>query len=226
MNGTSKEELFDALVRAAIREEIEHAPDQTDLTEHEFSARFDKKMKHLLRMQRRQAWVTRHKRKICQIAAAAACVVLVSGILLTKVEAIRIPVMRFFFAVTDQYTEIVPHRTQLAVSDAMQPYMPQYIPDDFVVTDIEEESTEVCITYEKDDGACFIVDFWMNVPDTALDTEHAKVKQIEIQGSPAILVQKQDGRTYVVWHVNGHQYSVEGYLTKEQALQILESVSV
>lgn len=118
----------------------------------------------------------------------AACVVLVSGVLLTKVEAVRIPVMRFFFAVTNQY--------------------------------------EVCITYEKDDGACFIVDFWMETPNTALDTEHAKVEQIEIQGSPAILVQKQDGRTYVVWHVNGHQYSVEGYLTKEQALQILESVSV
>lgn len=99
----------------------------------------------------------------------AACVVLVSGVLLTKVEAVRIPVMRFFFAVTDQY---------------------------------------------------------METPDTALDTEHAKVEQIEIQDSPAILVQKQDGRTYVVWHVNGHQYSVEGYLTKEQALQILESVSV
>lgn len=61
MNGTSKEELFDAFVRAAIREEIEHTEQQTHPVEHEFSACFDKKMKRLLRTQRRQAWITEHK---------------------------------------------------------------------------------------------------------------------------------------------------------------------
>ncbi len=226
MNGTSKEELFDAFVRAAIREEIEHTEQQTHPVEHEFSARFDKKMKRLLRTQRRQAWITEHKRKICQIAAAAACVVLVSGILLTRVEAVRIPVMRFFFNVTDKYTEVIPQRERSSVSNAMQRYMPQYIPDDFAATDIDEQKTEVCITYEKEDGACFILDFWVKAPDTSVDTENATVEEIQIQGSPAIVVQKQGGKTYVIWTVNGHQYSVEGYLTKEQALRILESVPV
>ena len=107
----------------------------------------------------------------------------------------------------------------------MEKYMPQFIPDRFVITDVNEQKDEVCVTYENDEGKAYIVDFWMNVQSTAVDTEDAAPEEVIIQNIPATIVEKQD-RTYIIWIVHGHQYFVEGYITREEGIRILESVNI
>ncbi len=82
-------------------------------------------------------------------------------------------------------------------------------------TAVNKQKDEVCVVYENDDGKAYIVGFGMNVQNTAVDTEDAAPEKVIIQNILASVVEKQD-RTYIIWVVNGHQYSVKGYIERRK----------
>lgn len=228
MDKKSREDIYRLLVRAAIQEDIEHSEEmQKDdkAEDHVFSDSFHKKMEKLFQKERRKQWRKTHKRTLYKVGAIAASFILVSSILVTKVDALRLPISNFLWRVTEKYTDITPQKMKYTVSKEKQKYMPDFIPDGFVITDVDEQKNEVCVTYENDEGKVYIFDFWMHIPDTAVDTEHATIEEVPIQNTPATVIEKQD-RTYIIWTVHGHQYSVEGYITREEGLDILKSIDI
>ncbi len=228
MDKKSKEDLFHLLVKAAIREDIENSEEiqnECELKDHVFSDDFNKKMDQLLKKERHKQWIKKNRPKVYKIGAVAASITIVSGILVTSVDALRLPVSNFLWNITEKYTDVTPEIIHYGMSQKMEKYMPQFIPDRFVITDVNEQKDEVCVTYENDEGKAYIVDFWMNVQSTAVDTEDAAPEEVIIQNIPATIVEKQD-RTYIIWIVHGHQYSVEGYITREEGIRILESVNI
>lgn len=230
MDEKAKENIFDAFIRSAIQEDIEsnhlnkEIPDDT--TEHIFSDTFEKKMKKLIKEQRRQAGRARRKHMVHRIGGMAAGIVLISGILVTNVDALRVPLSDFFLDVKDKYTDIVLSRQiHYDISDKLQKYMPEYMPEGFVITNVVEQTDEVSVTCENDGGAFYVLDFWMTVQDASTDTEDALSEKLILQGAPAMVVQKGD-RTYITWMPNEHQYYLAGQITKEEGIRILESVQV
>lgn len=230
MDKKAKENIFDAFIRSAIQEDIEsndlnkEIPD--DETEHIFSDAFEKKMKKLIKEQRRQAGRAKRKHMMRRIGGMAAGIVLIGGILVTNVDAFRVPISNFFLDIKDQYTDIVLSRQiHYDISDELQRYMPQYMPEGFVITNVVEQTNEVHITCENDGGEFYVLDFWMTAQNTSADTENTVWKKENIQGIPAMIIQKDD-RTYITWMPNEHEYYLAGQLTKEEGIRILESVQV
>ena len=228
MDKKSKDDLFHLLVRAAIQEDIENSEkiqNECELEEYVFSDDFNKKMDKLFKKERHRQWIKKNWPKVYKIVTVAASITIVSGILVTSVDALRLPVSNFLWNITEKYTDVTPEIIHYGMSQEMEKYMPQFIPDRFVITDVNEQKDEVCVTYENDEGKAYIVDFWMNVQSTAVDTEDAAPEEVIIQNIPATIVEKQD-RTYIIWIVHGHQYFVEGYITREEGIRILESVNI
>lgn len=226
MDKKSKEDIFHLLVKAAIQEDIENSEEiqnECELEEHVFSDNFNNKMNQLFKKERHKQWRKKHGRRLCKAGAIAASITIVSSILVTSVDALRLPISSFLWHITEKYTDITPRKTNYNISKEKQKYMPEFIPDGFVITDVDEQRDEVCVTYENDEGKVYIFDFWMRIPDTAVDTENATVEEVTIKDIPATVVVKQD-RTYIIWLFHGHQYSVEGYITREEGIDILKSI--
>lgn len=230
MDKKAKENIFDAFIRSAIQEDIEsnnlnqEIPD--DETEHIFSDAFEKKMKKLIKEQRRRAGRAKRKHMMRRIGGMAAGIVLIGGILVTNVDALRIPISDFFFDIRNRYTDIIMSRQiNYDISDKLQQYMPEYMPEGFVITNVAEQADEVSVTCENDGGEFYVLDFWVTARNTSIDTEDTVWEKETIQGFPAKIVQKDD-RTYITWMPNEHQYYLAGQITKEEGICILESVRV
>ena len=61
----------------------------------------------------------------------------------------------------------------------------------------------------------------------AYDTENATIREISIQGYPAVLIEKvKDGTEYtqLIWVPKNGEYHIAGYLPAEEAVQMLGSV--
>ncbi len=98
-------------------------------------------------------------------------------------------------------------------------YYPAFIPEGFEFEEVYNGTARYYDAEGKrltfDEGSCNI--------GTSVDTENAKISNIEINGSDAMLIEKR-GKSTVVWSVGKHYFIVEIVAEKEVALQIAESV--
>lgn len=228
------EERFERLIGLALDAEVESAEDSLKTEEelrasgiepHTFSLEFERKMEKLLRQQRRAAWRIKYKKTIKRMVVSAALLVLIAGITIFSVDAFRVPFMRFVLDLTGTHSDIVVEpKDKPAISEEFDPYLPSYVPEGFSVDTVQEYKGEgISISYTNGDGLFYGLRFNYQLSDSAIDTEDAQVEEITIKGFPALLTEK-DGRTMLSCGMNGQAYYVTGYISKDDAIKILESI--
>lgn len=227
------EERFERLIELALDAQVESSDDPLRAEEelrvdgiepHTFSPAFERKMERLIRRQRRAAWCEKHGRTVKRIAASAALFVVVAGVTVLSVDAFRVPVMRFVLDLTGTHSEIVIDTEKTSISKEFDPYLPSYVPAGFTVGTVQEyEGEGISIEYVNEDEQFYGLRFDYVLSGASIDTEDAQIEEITIQGFPALVTEKK-GRMMISCGINGHAYYVTGYISKEEAIKILESV--
>lgn len=231
------DERLERLIALALDASVESSADalQTEaalradgIEPHVFSPSFERRMEKLLRRQRRAAWREKHQKMVGRMAASAALVIGVAGVTVCSVDAFRVPVMRFVLDLTGLHSNVVIDEVgqteQPPVSKEIKARLPRYVPAGFALEAVQEYTGEgFSAQYSNGDGSFYGVRFNDVLSNAAIDTENAEVEEICIQGFPALIAEK-DGRTMISCGINGHAYYLTGYLSREDAIKILESV--
>jgi hypothetical protein len=175
--------LREAVVRADIRE-LEALPADHEIT-HEFSKRFERKMKKLVRRSKtgNQAGRVVFLRRRA-VALAAAIVILLATAM--SVSAVRAAVFEFITEVYEKFTHIFFEESPPSQesSDEFIVRRPSFIPEGFELVD-EKTAEPVLLVYEK--GSDYISYSQQKLEDVSLqvNTEGAALEELEFNGLPA-----------------------------------------
>lgn len=228
MKRRTQEEMFDLMLRDAFREDLQN--DEPELSAREeppvsFSPEFEGKMAKLIRKSRRAEWWQRNRGRVQRTAAMFAVVIMIGGLLVTKVDAFRVPFLELVYTVRDEFTEIdvkKPNHNNHA-EGAFDDCLPTYVPDGYYLDSMEEYEDFFEYTYTNGEEGYYSVSFYESAQDSAVDTEDAVATKKIIKGFPGFVSEK-DGRTIFLWYPNTHQYVIAGTLSVEEILRMIDSI--
>lgn len=197
---------------------------------HHFSRRFLRKMRALIRYERR----TPRMRKAvhCMKVAAAAFAVVLSltfGALMS-VEASRTRMIEIITRVLSDATSVRISVDNGAPSDKiLRPIMPTYVPEGYCITEKDVGKMSDYIIYENETGnAISYYQLLMGASETLIDTEDTFTRTVKI-GSKDVWVVVKPSRNYcsLYWHDSYYFYSLSGnYIGSDELLKMAESIII
>lgn len=215
---------LDVLLKDSLRSYIDSV-DEKNLPEHEFSARFERKMEQLTETQYRRE----HRPKAVRIVRKAAVIVLVccavafSGLM--TVEAFREKVLSFF-------TQVFPTYTELEISaegyedGELVPLKLGYIPEGMKEVYRSEDDWNVLVQYRNQQNFLIVSQrkFSDDSPWTIhLNTEDAETENIQINGYD-IWVIKRTETIQMCWVLNNSYVIVSGDLPREEMEKVVSNL--
>lgn len=237
MRDDLKQKQTDALLEWALEEQLEmdeelktYLPDKEAGQAHIFSEDFQRKMKKVRReagrIERRERWSRRFVR-YRKIAAAIGIVIFGSGVMVTQVEAFRVPIKKFFMELKDKSTTFgVQSENYFELTENYNQYEPQYVPQGFSVLEVEEVKGSFFIRYrneERQEEYTFY--FFDHVTTSSLDTENSVISETEIQGNRVVTVQGED-EIRIIMYIGECEVCIQGNIAYDEAINILESVKI
>ena len=205
-------------------------PSDADIPEHKFSRRFERKMKRLIREQRRSPQVNRVIRGLRRVAA----IILVIGILsfsgLMTVEAYREKVIEVISQVFHDLTNyrFISEESNLEQYVELPEITFQYIPDEMEKIEDTARERYRYILYEAQDGNFFELTQTVIVDNSdyekILDTEGAISEEFYIGDSEAVLNTK-NGVTSIFWTKDHILYSLYGTIDPTELKAVAEKIN-
>lgn len=219
------EESLKAAVISADRLLIDNLPSDDEI-DHEFSKRFERRMKKLIR--KYSSGKTNEKSHVAGkrwIAILAAVIMAFS--MAMSVSAVRESVYEFITQVYEKYTQIF-FSQELSSSQAdsyiFEAYIPTYIPESFQLVH-QEMSDMVLLEYEKgDDYISYDQEPLENV-SARINTEGIKIEDTKLNGMPAQYYSNK-GIQNLIWYDDHYMYAVSSTLDRKTVFRIAKSVPV
>lgn len=231
MNKNLDEKKSEYLLELALEEQLENDEDmrhweqiEEENPPHVFSERHNKRMRKIFRKAKRVEYYERYRKRALRAVAGFLIIVCASVITVTQVEAFRTPLMRFFTDVKAKSTFFgVEKERKLYLTKNFHEYEPMYIPEGFVVVEVDEHSNWFSIRYEKGKSQLYRYYFYNDVRDFALDTEVSVTINTEINGNKVSVIQKEN-EIKVIMYKNDMVFYLEGKISVEEAYKIMESI--
>lgn len=160
----------------------------------------------------------------------AACILIVFyiglSVAIATVHDVRVRVLDLIMNVEKQYTEITlqenSEKSFTVPSDWKGTYYPAYIPDGFEIESISSDFFHSNLVCKNGDLNLFFSEYGEDA-GTNIDTENAVVDAVMINGSPAILAEK-NGLVTIAWAYQVNYFVLQAQVDRDIALQIAESV--
>ncbi len=213
--------LREAVVRADIRE-LEAMPADYEI-EHEFSKRFERKMKKLVRRSKtgNQAGRVVFLRRRA-VALAAAIVILLATAM--SVSAVRAAVFEFITEAYEKFTHIFFEESPPSQesADELSIRRPSFIPEGFELVN-EKTTGPVLLVYEK--GSDYISYSQQRLENVSLqvNTEGAELEELKFNGHPAKYYSNR-GVQNLLWYDDEYLYMVSSTLDRDTVFRIAGSV--
>lgn len=213
--------LFMECYCATLSEDIHRQVDQVQADDLAFPAALDDRCRSAIK---KEYAVRKRKQSLKSIAkglryAASFAVVLLAlaSVLFISVEAIRVPIINYYIAQSDQYVEFTSRQQEapdgLANINAEDP-LAGLLPEGYELTKLENnlpKSTQAI--YKDSDNNSILFSMYPSNTIVRVDSENTQiVKEIQICGYNGLLVVK-DGRTTVAW----------GYESDSKTISIIAS---
>lgn len=149
----------------------------------------------------------------------------ISVFAVTRVEAFRLPLIRFFTEVKEKSTKFnFQGENNTNLTKNYQAYEPGYIPDGYSSAEVSEGKGSFFIKYVNSTGTqSYIFYYYGNPSAIAIDTEEAGVSKVLINGNESYVIQKND-ELKVLMNKDNHQFYIHGTLSLDQACKIMESI--
>lgn len=202
---------------------LEQIPKESDLF-HIFSKKFNRKMKALLKYEKRTPFM----RSFVRYAKAAIATILIT-ISLTfaatmSVEAYRV---RFFEIVTqiwEQLTSITISSNENAGSDILVAYEPTYLPDGYLASDRTSDKYEQTIIYTNSaSDNIYFSQYLLTQGEAIIDTEGIESETIEIDGQSVTCIENK-GVIQVYWNDSRHSFYIMGSMDKTELVRMAQSI--
>lgn len=223
----NKKDTFDKILDTLIDEAIpivESMPDE-DLPDEipgEYSEDFEKRMKKIFAAERKKIRRKQIFKNIRRIAACFAIFIVVSGITVMSVSALRVKILNLIFNSQETNTEV-----QFEDSDQSNEYDDvglelMYVPDGFEIIRKDIQDNIVYLRFENDD-LYFSVKLTKSTGTISIDTEDANVEEIYINGNKALYVEKSSLKT-LTGMIGDYSYTINGNIDKDEILKISENL--
>ena len=230
MSDDLKRKKSDDLLELALEEQLENdgemqAYQSGNERPHEFSDEHNRKIKDILKRAEREENKKKYRRKRLQAAACIILILSVSTLTVTRVEAFRLPLIRFFSEIREKSTKLnMQGENNFNLTKKFQEYEPQYIPSGFSVDEVNEGELSFFIRYlNEDKDQEYFFYYFNNLTTKTMDTEEANVVATEINGNKVYMIEKKD-EVRVLMYKNMHQLYLRGSIPLEEAYKILESI--
>ncbi|WP_312645079.1 DUF4367 domain-containing protein [Hydrogenoanaerobacterium sp.] len=227
-----KQKIFENMIEVAVQEHCDELadmllPENRMASPHQFSAEFNKRTKKLVLAEKRQQ-NKKHNRKAAKKAAAIVLVAFIGlSVAAMSVEAVRTTVINFFVSVQDEYTSVKADSTDSEpiqqISERFAGKLPTYIPDGFIIKQVNEYEKSLGLTYEKNNGDKILFSIHMGANDVSFDTEDAQMNEIKINGKKAFISEKATGMVLLMFH-NENAYQLSGNIDQKTAVKIMQSI--
>lgn len=218
------------LLELAFEEQLENDEDLKKYSEevvehHEFSARHEEMMKGLFKMAEKKEHGPARRKKCVQLTAGVILALCCSTIMVTQVDAFRVPVYNFFIEVKDKATRFgVSEDDRIEASEKYLAYMPAYTLKGYSISRIDEGEDYFNIGYvHEKSGKSYNFRYHESMEDIVIDTEDADTEEAEIDGNHAYIIQKE-GYIRILLHKEDHLFYLAGSLTREDAIKIMKSI--
>lgn len=221
------DEFLYAHMPQAERLMLDQIPSEQELNHH-FSRRFRRKMRALLRYERRTPYMRKAVQSIKTAAAVFAVVVSLTFCALMSVEASRTRIIEIVVKLLSDAASV-----RVSVDDGapsnrvLCPVTPTYVPEGYRVVDEETEDTFHMIIYKNGAGVEFAYNQDLLMASEYLfDTEDADTKEIMIGSQKVqVVVKPSRNRSSVYWHDDNYFYSIIAIDIKySELLKMAESV--
>lgn len=223
------DEFLYAHVPQAEQLMLDQIPPERELNHH-FSRRFRRKMRALLRYERRTPYMRKAVRGIKTAAAVFAVIVSLTFCALMSVEAGRTRIIEIVVKLLSDATSLRVSVDDGAPSDrVLRPVTPTYVPEGYRVVDEETDDTFHIIIYRNEEGIEFAYNQDLLMASEYLfDTEDADTKEIMIGSQEVqVIVKPSRDRSSVYWHDDNYFYSISAINIKySELLKMAESVIV
>ena len=195
-------------------------PRDEDIT-HQFSRRFEKRMKKLIKQSKKKEVFVKpfRLRKRITILIASILILLASSM---SVSAVRIAVFEFISNVYEKYTEIIFDSSGSIPNDEFVVFKPAYIPDGFMIS-LEDLDGSVYLEYVKSSDYILYEQKRLEDVSIHINTEEIEVEDTEFNRHPAKYYSNQ-GVQNLFWYDDFYMYSISSTLSKDKVYQIAESV--
>ena len=230
MSDDLKRKKSDYLLELALEEQLENdgemqAYQSGNERPHEFSDEHNRKIKDILKRAEREENKKKYRRKRLQAAGCIILILSVSTLTVTRVEAFRLPLIRFFSEIREKSTKLnMQGENYFNLSKNFPGYVPPYIPSGFTVVEFDEGEMSFFIRYLNEDNSQeYYFYYFDNLSTKTMDTEEADVVETEIYGNKVYTVEKHN-EVRVLMYKNMHQLYLRGSIPLEEAYKILESI--
>lgn len=196
---------------------------------HHFSRRFRRKMRALLRYERRTPKMRKliHRCKVAFAVFAAAASVTFGALM--SVEACRTRIIEVITRVFVEFTSVRISADGGITDRVLRPVTPTYVPEGYQMKDEESNNMFHRIHYENEAG--MVLDYTQNLlaaSESIFDTEDADVGSVMLGSRKVEVILKESTNIcQVYWHDDFYFYWIGGELElKDDILKMAESIIV
>lgn len=231
MNDDLMKKKSDYLLELALEEQLESdeemnayklGPENVHIFSDEHNRRVDEIQK---KAEKRNFFPKIFPKKRLRAAVCLCFALTISVFAVTRVEAFRLPLVRFFIEVKEKSTKFnFQGENNTNLTKDYQAYEPRYIPDGYSSAEVSEGKGAFFIKYVNSTGTqSYIFYYYGNPSPIAIDTEEAGVSKVLINGNESYVIEK-NGNLKVLMNKDNHQFYIHGELSLEQACKIMESI--
>lgn len=231
MNDDLQRKKSDYLLELALEEQLASDDEMNSYkigaeNPHKFSDEHNRKITEIIKRAEKVHKRGLHRRKHLQVAICLFIALSVSAVTVTRVEAFRLPLMRFFAEVRDKSTKFnLQGENNFNLTKNYQQYEPQYIPDGFSVLEVDEGKGTFFIKYVNDQkNQNYVFYFYSKIVNRELDTEDINVIKTHIGENEAFIIEK-DNEIRVLMNKDTYQYYLQGEISVNEACKIMESLN-
>ncbi len=231
MNKELLQKKNDYLLELALEEQLEQDKAMEKYGEeviepHEFSSEHEAKMKELFRQAAKMENQGERRRTRIQVAAGFLGFLCCSTLMVTQVEAFRVPGYNLFTEVKEKATRFgVVEETEVEISDRYRAFVPEYVPEGYEIVRVEEGKNYIHISYiNEEDNKSYNYNYRNCKEEISIDTEHAVIEEISIRGNQSYIVREKDQIRLLIYKENATYYLV-GNVPESEAIKILENIN-
>lgn len=202
---------------------MDQIPPETEL-HHRFSGRFLRRMRALLRYERRSVRMRRAVSDFRRLAAALLLILGIGGVLTLSVDAYR---AKFFEIIMEVFPELTSIRTtprDPSAEHEFEPVEPGYVPEGYEVEERTFTGMSLVISYKNAAGNQIYYDQSKVVAgELILDTEDAKIIYIDVKEKELMIIEKGE-RYMIFWVDERNYYLLIAEIEKKELLKMAESI--
>lgn len=202
---------------------LSRIPAEKELS-HKFSRRFKKKMKALLKYERRSPAMRRFAHWLKIAAAILLAVLSLSFGFIMCVEAYRTRLFEILVRVEEELTSLFIYSEEITGDETLILKYPAYIPKGYSVIEQTDTMYTNLVIYGNESGneICYLQKM-IGQGEFIFDTENAETRDITIGTAKGFIILNK-GIVQIFWYDDFNTYSLIGNLDENEMIKMAESI--